>query len=72
MSFEGWQVWDVMLRCAGQLRLVPGAAVGIDLNACFGMGAGLGYDPTALAELLPAAEAGMVAGFNERMKSDGR
>lgn len=61
-----------MLRCAGQLRLVPGAAIGIDLNACFGMGAGLGYDATGLAELLPAAEAGTIAGFNERMKSNGR
>ena len=55
------------LRCAGQLRLVPGAAIGLDLGACLAIGAALGYDATALAELLPAAEAGMIAALNERL-----
>lgn len=62
---EGWQAWDVALRCAGQLRLAPGVAIGLDLGACLGIGAAIGYDATVLAELLPAAEAGMVAALNE-------
>ena len=60
------------LRCAGQLRLAPGAAIGLDLGACLAMGAALGYDATALAELLPAAEAGMVAALNERLVASSR
>lgn len=57
----------MVLRCAGQLRLVPGAAIGLDLGACLAIGAALGYDAAALAELLPAAEAGMIAALNERL-----
>lgn len=60
------------LRCAGQLRLAPGAAIGLDLGACLAIGAALGYDATALAELLPAAEAGMIAALNERLAVDSR
>ena len=60
------------LRCAGQLRLAPGAAIGLDLGACLAMGAALGYDATALAELLPAAEAGMIAALNERLAASSR
>ena len=68
LSLEGWQAWDVALRCVGQLRLAPiGSGVsGLDLSAAFACGRALGYDLTALAELLPAAEAGMVAAINGR------
>ncbi len=64
----GWQAWDVTTRCAGQLRLAPHASiVGIDMAAAMTMGAALGHDAYALAELLPAAEAGMIAAFNNRL-----
>jgi hypothetical protein len=56
------------MRCAGQLRFVPGVVVGIDLGAALSVGAAAGYDAIALAELLPAGEAGMVAAINERLK----
>lgn len=59
----------MVIRCAGQLRLVPGAAIGLDFGACLAIGAALGYDATALAELLPAAEAGMIAALNERLEA---
>ena len=36
---------------------------GIDLTASLTLGAGLGYCPRAMAELLPHAEAGMVEGL---------
>lgn len=63
----GWQAWDVLLRCSGQLRVVPGAVIGIDFGAAFAIGQALGYDALALAELLPAAEAGMVSAINTRL-----
>jgi hypothetical protein len=64
----GWQAWDVLLRCTGQLRALPGAFLGLDLAAALAVGAALGYDTAALAELLPAGEAGMVGAINERIK----
>ena len=64
----GWQAWDVLLRCSGQIRVIPGAAVGLDFTAALAVAAALGYDAAALAELLPAAEAGMIAAINERME----
>ncbi|MDD3370767.1 MAG: hypothetical protein PHE27_02955 [Alphaproteobacteria bacterium] len=64
---EGWQAWDVALRCAGQLRMAHVAAVGIDMAAAFQIGNALGYDLVGLAELLPACEGGMVSAINEKI-----
>jgi hypothetical protein len=66
----GWQAWDVLLRCSGQIRAIPGAAVGLDFAAALAVGVALGYDAAALAELLPAGESGMIAAINERIKRD--
>ena len=55
------------LRCASQLRCIPGTVIGLDLGACLSIGLALGYDATALAELLPAAESGLIAALNERL-----
>jgi hypothetical protein len=62
----------VITRCSGQLRLAPnaGIVIGIDLTAALAIGAALGHDVYALAELLPAAEAGLVAALNARLASD--
>ena len=54
-------------RCAGQLRMGAMGPVGLDFTAAFGMAAALGYCPTALAELLPSAEAGLMRGMMRRM-----
>ncbi len=52
------------MRGAGQLRLAPsGYPIGLDLSALLTLGDALGYDRHALAELLPALEAGLVAGL---------
>ena len=67
MSLEGWQAWDVALKTASQLRAIPGAAIGLDLTACLRVGDALGYDPAALAELMPAVEAGLIEGLNRRL-----
>ena len=42
----------------------------IDLAAALSVGAALGYDTRALAELLPAAEAGLAAAIRHRLASE--
>ena len=71
LTDAGWQAWDVVIRCSGQLRLAPNAAIviGIDLAAALAIGTALGRDLHALAELLPAAEAGMLNVINRRLVS---
>jgi len=44
-----------------------GCISGLDFTAAFACAQALGYDLEALAELLPAAEAGMVAAINDRL-----
>jgi hypothetical protein len=65
----GWQAWDVLIRCGGQLRLAPNACVviGVDLTAAIALATALGYDVRSIAELLPAAESGLIKALNERL-----
>jgi hypothetical protein len=58
------------MRSSGQLRIAPGAVIGLDLAAALPIGEALGHDLQALAELLPAGEAGLVKALNERIRSD--
>jgi len=67
VTFEGWQSWDVALKSASQLRVVPGVAIGLDLGVGMRLGKALGYEVAALAELLPAAETGLIEGLNRRL-----
>lgn len=62
----------MILRCSGQLRLAPhgSSIIGIDMSAALAIGAALGHDVHALAELLPAAEAGLVAAINTRLSEE--
>ena len=66
MTDAGWQAWDVLTRCGGQLRLNAAAVIGIDLAAALALATALGYDARAIAELLPAGEAGLITALNER------
>jgi hypothetical protein len=73
LSLEGWQVWDLVGRLGGQLRVLPGAVTGWDMSAALALGEALGVPPVAAAELLPAIEAVMVTKLNEQMEvSHGR
>jgi hypothetical protein len=58
------------MRCSGQLRIAPrgGSIIGIDLDAALSIGAALGYECIAVAELMPAGEAGLVVALNERLR----
>ncbi|QLH40892.1 MAG: hypothetical protein HWD60_03100 [Defluviicoccus sp.] len=71
MSEAGWQAWDVLTRCSGQLRLAPNGTcvLGLDLSAALNLGTALGYDRQALAELLPAGEAGLVTALNLHLQN---
>ena len=69
-SMEGWQAWDLALRCVGQLRLSQMVAIGIDFSAALQVAASLGHDACATAEFLSAIEAGMTSAFNAKLSSE--
>ena len=61
ISRQEHETWGVVLACQGQLRLAPsGRVIGVDMHAALQLTAARGYDVALLAELLPAAEAGLV------------
>ena len=67
LSVEGWQVWDLVGRLGGQLRVAPGAVFGWDMGAALAMAQALGINTLIAAELLPEIEAVMVRKVNEQM-----
>ena len=73
ISRQEHEAWDVLLACQGQLRLAPsGHVIGIDLQAALELPAARGYDLAVLAELLPAAEAGLVEALSrDRVRNNG-
>ena len=70
-TLEGWQVWDLVQRLGGQVRVVAGAqggaVTGWDMSAALQLGAALGVAPRVIAELLPPIEAVMVRKFGEQI-----
>ena len=66
---EGWQVWDLVGRLGGQLRVIPGAVLGWDMGAALALARALGINPLIAAELLPEIEAAMVRKLNEQIAS---
>jgi hypothetical protein len=73
ISQQEHEAWEVLLACQGQLRLAPsGHVIGIDMDAALRLAGARGCDLPALSELLPAAEAGLVAGLcSDRVRDDG-
>jgi hypothetical protein len=73
LTFEGWQVWDMVQRLGGQVRVAGGmsggAVLGWDMAAALQLGVALGLSPLILAELLPPIEAVMVRKINEAMQA---
>jgi hypothetical protein len=70
---RGWQVWDLVQRLGGQVRVAGGmsggAVLGWDMGAALQLGAALGLSPLNLAELLPPIEAVMVRKINEHLQA---
>ncbi|NEX48377.1 hypothetical protein G3572_19395 [Rhodobacter sp. ETT8] len=69
-THEGWQVWDIVGRLGGQLRVLPGAVIGWDMSAALALGVALGVPPLAVAELVPVIEAVMVRKLNEELAAN--
>ena len=67
---DGWQVWDLVGRLGGQVRVVPGAVLGWDMSAALSLASALGIDMLIAAELLPEIEAVMVRKLNEQMEGN--
>jgi hypothetical protein len=72
LTLEGWQVWDLVQRLGGQVRvsggMSGGAVLGWDMGAALQLGAALGLSPLIMAELLPPIEAVMVRKTNEEIE----
>jgi isopentenyl diphosphate isomerase/L-lactate dehydrogenase-like FMN-dependent dehydrogenase len=73
MTLEGWQIWDLVQRLGGQVRVAGGmsggAVLGWDIAAALQLGAALGLSPLIIAELLPSIEAAMVRKTNEALQA---
>lgn len=67
LSHDGWQVWDLVGRLGGQMRVTGKAVLGWDMGAALALGHALGLNPMVMAELLPELEAVMVRRINEKI-----
>ena len=72
LTLEGWQVWDLVQRLGGQIRVTGGmsggAVLGWDMAATLQLGVALGLSPLIIAELLPPIEAVMVRKTNQEIE----
>ena len=65
-TVEGYEAWDVILRCDTQLKLVPsGNVLGFDLPARLQVADALGYSRQAFVSLVGSAEIGMLQGLKD-------
>lgn len=60
LTQEGFEVWEIVRRCGGQLRFYPnGSVAGFDISAVLSVTQALGYDLQAVLCLLDSAESGL-------------
>ena len=72
LSLDGWQVWDLIGRLGGQMRVAGKAVLGWDMGSAMALAQALGLNPMVVAELLPELEAVMVRRMYEKIgDSDG-
>ena len=57
------------MRLTGQIRVIPGAVLGLDMTAVLAIAGALGVDTRICAELLPDIEAVMVRAINQQIRS---
>ena len=69
-THDGWQVWDLVSRLGGQMRVAGKAVIGWDMGAAMTMARALGLNPMVAAELLPELEAVMVRRINEKIGAE--
>ena len=68
-TYDGWQVWDLVTRLCGQMRVAGKAVIGWDLGAALALAHALGVSPMVVAELLPDLEAVMVRRIIEKIEA---
>jgi hypothetical protein len=72
-TLESWQVWDLVQRLGGQVRVAGGISgspvLGWDMAAALQLGEAFGLSPLIIAELLPPIEAVMVRKINETLQA---
>jgi hypothetical protein len=69
-THDGWQVWDLVARLGGQMRVAGKAVIGWDMTAVLALARALGLNPMVAAELLPELEAVMVRRINEKIGAE--
>ena len=70
-TIEGYEAWDVILRCDTQLKIVPsGNVLGFDQAVLLQTAEALGYSKRIFASLIGSAEAGMLLGIKELTHGD--
>ena len=62
------QIWDIVDRLGGQMRIAGRSVTGWDMSAALHLGAALGVSVKALAEMLPPVEAVMVRKINQQIE----
>lgn len=67
LTHDGWQVWDLVGRLGGQMRVAGMAVIGWDMGAVLALARALGLNPMVAAEMLPELEAVMVRRVNEKI-----
>lgn len=63
LTIEGWECWDLIQRCQGQIRFVDKHFIGFDLTAVVTVAKSLGYNEDVMIRLLEHAEAGVAEAF---------
>lgn len=69
-THDGWQVWDLVGRLGGQIRVAGKAVIGWDMSAALALAHALGVNRMVAAELLPELEAVMVRRINEKIGAE--
>lgn len=72
-TVEGEQVWDLLKKMTGQLRITgSGLVFGLDLGAAIQIADALGVNKFALVEIFAGAEATIVRVMNEQIAAGGK
>jgi hypothetical protein len=69
-THDGWQVWDLVARLGGQMRVAGNAVIGWDMGAAMALARALGLNLMVAAEWLPELEAVMVRRINEKIGAE--
>ena len=67
LTHDGWQVWDLVGRLGGQMRVAGKAVLGWEIAGALALSHALGLNVMVVAELLPELEAVMVRRLNENI-----